>query len=244
MLRLGATTTLLDVDNALYMTAAIDPLPAEKQKKAIFWGLIIEFFARILLVIFFGYLASGTEPLFEIFGLEFTAETLSLLAAGIFLLIRSTRDLFRFFVGVEQEELLPDEGQEQGKSFFRLMVEMSLVNALLSVDTVIALTGSALGSGAAFVAILYLLLFSAVVRLFFVRQIARFIKRYPATNIIILTFLSLIGLELISLGLGLRLPELLFSALMLLALLLAIIYQLRYVAPLPRQRLAADKEEV
>jgi predicted tellurium resistance membrane protein TerC len=106
-----------------------------------------------------------------------------------------------------------------------------LVNALLSVDTVIALTGSALGSGAAFAAILYLLLFSAVVRLFFVRQIARFIKRYPATNIIILTFLSLIGLELISLGLGLRLPELLFSALMLLALLLTILYQLRYVTP-------------
>jgi len=231
MLRLGATTTLLDVDNALYMTAAIDPLPAEKQKKAIFWGLVIEFFARLLLVIFFGYLASGTEVVFEILGIEFTAETLSLLAAGIFLLLRSTRDLFRFFLGVEEAEPLPDEGEEQGKSFFRLMVEMSLVNALLSVDTVIALTGSALGSGAAFAAILYLLLFSAVVRLFFVRQIARFIKRYPATNIIILTFLSLIGLELISLGLGLRLPELLFSALMLLALLLTILYQLRYVTP-------------
>jgi predicted tellurium resistance membrane protein TerC len=242
MLRLGATTTLLDVDNALYMTAAIDPLPAEKQKKAIFWGLVIEFLARILLVIIFGYMASGTKVLFEIFGIEFTAETLSLLAAGIFLLIRSIRDLFRFFLGVEQEEPAPDQNQDQGKSFTRLLIEMSLVNALLSVDTVIALTGSALGSGAAFAVILYLLLFSAVVRLFFVRQIARFIKRYPATNIIILTFLSLVGLELITLGLGGHLPELLFSALMLLALLVAILYQLRYVAPVSQEQLAVDKE--
>jgi predicted tellurium resistance membrane protein TerC len=244
MLRLGLTTTLLDVDNALYMTSAIDPLPAEKQKKAIFWGLVIEFFARIVLVIIFGYLASGTKVLFEIFGIEFTAETLSLLVAGIFLLIRSTRDLFRFFLGAEQEEPAPDQNQDQdqGKSFTRLLIEMSLVNALLSVDTVIALTGSALGSGAAFAVILYLLLFSAVVRLFFVRQIAQFIKRYPATNIIILTFLSLVGLELITLGLGGHLPELLFSALMLLALLVAILYQLRYVAPVSQEQLAVDKE--
>ena len=241
MLRLGATTTLLDVDNALYMTAAIDPLPAEKQKKAIFWGLVIEFFARIGLVIIFGYLASGTEPLFEIFGLEFTAETLSLLAAGIFLLLRSTRDLFRFFFGLKEKETLPDQAQEQGKNFFRLMVEMSLVNALLSIDTVIALTGSALGSGAAFAAILYLLLFSAVVRLFFVRQIALFIKRYPATNIIILTFLALIGLELITLGLGLHIPEAIFSVVMLTALLATIIYQLRYVAPLPQEQIEANE---
>ena len=230
MLKLGATTTLLDVDNALYMTSAIDPLPAEKQKKAIFWGLVIEFFARIGLVIIFGYLASGTEPLFVIAGIEFTAETLSLLLAGIFLLFRSSRDLFRFFFDAQdEEEASPELTQE--KSFFRLMVEMSLVNALLSIDTVIALTGSALSSDATFAAIVYLLLFSAVVRLFFVRQIALFIKRYPATNIIILTFLTLIGLELIALGLGVHLPEAIFSVVMLTALLVTILYQLRYVTP-------------
>ena len=41
LVKLGAATTLLDVDNALYMTAAIEPLPPEKQKKAIFWGLLL-----------------------------------------------------------------------------------------------------------------------------------------------------------------------------------------------------------
>lgn len=232
MLRLGLTTTLLDVDNALYMTATIDPLPAEKQKKFIFWGLVIEFFARIGLVLIFGYLASGTEPLFVIAGIEFTAETLSLLAAGIFLFFRSSRDLFRFFFA-GQEEKDPLLVQTQEKSLARLMLEMSLVNALLSIDTVIALTGSALGSSAAFGVIIYLLLFSAVIRLFFVRQIARFIKRYPATNIIILAFLTLIGVELIALGLGLHLPEALFTIMLLSALLATIVYQIRNVVPSP-----------
>jgi predicted tellurium resistance membrane protein TerC len=129
LVKLGAATTLLDVDNALYMTAAIEPLPPEKQKKAIFWGLLLEFSARILLVLVFGFLASGTEPLFKIFGIEFTAETISLLAAGIFLVVRSTRELFNFFFGSEESESSKDPVQT--KSFSRLLVEMTLVNALL-----------------------------------------------------------------------------------------------------------------
>ncbi len=229
LLRLGVSTTLLDVDNALYMTAAVDLLSPEEQKRAIRWGLFIEFLARLGLVIIFGFLASGTEVLFEIFGISFTAETLSLLAAGLFLLIRSTRDLVRFFMGEDESETEPKQVQE--KSFWRLILEMSLVNALLSVDTVIAITGSAIGSGAQFGLVVYLLLFSAGVRLLFVREIARFIKRYPATNIIILMFLIVIGLELTAQGLGAKIPEQLFNGLMLLALLATILYQLRYTKP-------------
>jgi len=186
LVRLGGMTTLLDVDNALYMTAAIEPLPQEKQKKAIFWGLVIEFATRILLVLIFGFLASGTEPLFELFGIEFTAEMIALLAAGIFLIVRSTRELFDFFFGSEESE--PSKEPVQAKSFTRLLVEMTLVNILLSIDTVIAIVGSAITSGAQFALVLYMLIFSAGVRLLFVQQIAGLIKRYPATNIIILVF--------------------------------------------------------
>jgi predicted tellurium resistance membrane protein TerC len=228
LLSLSATTALLDVDNALYMTSAVDPLPREQQKRAIFWGLVIEFLARIVLVILFGFIASGTEVLFEAFGIEFTAETISLLAAGIFLLLRSARDLLRFFTGEDEDE--PAAGKGQDKSFTRLLLEMSLVNAVLSVDTVIALTGSAIGGGQ-FGLVVYLLLFSAVVRLFFVQQIARFIKRYPGTNIIVLTFLIIIGFELSAQGLGLRVPEALFNAVMLLAFLAAIVWQRRVARP-------------
>lgn len=229
IITLSATTALLDVDNALYMTSAVDPLPPEEQKRAIFWGLGIEFFVRMGLVLLFGYIASGTEVLFEVFGIEFTAETISLLAAGLFLLIRSTRDLIRFFTGKGGDETATDQSQE--KSFSRLLLEMSLVNAVLSVDTVIAVTGSAISNNAHLAVVIYLLLFSAVVRLLFVREIARFIKRYPATNIIVLTFLIIIGIELSAQGLGIQVPEPLFNGLMLLALIVAILYQWRFTRP-------------
>ena len=229
MLWLGISVTLLDVDNALYMTSAIEALPADEQRKAIRWGLLIEFFARLGLVLIFGYLASGTEVLFELFGIEFTAETLSLLVAGLFILIRSARELFRFFIpGDETEE---ETVQVHGRSFSSILVEMSLVNALLSVDTVIAITGTAISGSGQLVAIIYLLLFSAAARLLFINEIARFIKRYPATNIFILTFLIVIGLELTSQGLGFRVPERLINGLMLLALLVTVLYQWRFTRP-------------
>jgi len=223
LLRLGFSTTLLDVDNALYMTSAVDPLPQEVQRRAIFWGLVIEFFARLGLVVIFGFIASGTEVLFEVFGIAFTPETISLLLAGSFLLVRSSRDLVSFFG--DGEEVEPENKEVQDKSFARILLEMSVVNILLSVDTVIALTGSALAGGLDFGVVLILLLFSAVIRLFFIGEIARIIKKYPAINIVVLVFLILIGVELIAQGLGVTVPERLFNGLLLLALVAAIAYQ-------------------
>jgi predicted tellurium resistance membrane protein TerC len=211
------------------MTSVIDQLPPEKQQKAIRWGLVIEFLARLGMVFLFGFIASGTEVLFEIGDIAFTAETLSLLAAGIFLLIHSTMELLRFFVPGSEDE--PSNTQFQEKGFARVIIEMSLVNALLSVDTVIAITGSAISGGGEFVLVVYLLFFSAILRLLFVQEIARFIKKYPVTNIIILAFLIAISIELIAQGLGVAVPERLFNGVMLLALFVAIIYQLRYTNP-------------
>jgi predicted tellurium resistance membrane protein TerC len=224
----GLVDDALDVDNALYMTSAIEELPADEQKRAIRWGLLIEF----------GPSGAGSDLWlpgqwngggFELFGIEFTAETVSLLGAGLFLLIRSLRELFRFIIGDGEPEAEPD--QVQGRSFDSILIEMSLVNALLSVDTVIAITGSAVSGGGELAAVIYLLLFSGVVRLIFVREIARFIKRYPATNIFILTFLIIIGIELTTQGLGVVVPERMFNGLMLLALLVTVVYQWRFTRP-------------
>jgi len=115
---------------------------------------------------------------------------------------------------------------------------MSVVRALLSVDTVIAVTGSAESGGAEFVLVVYLLLFSAVVRLLFVQEIARIIERDPSLNIIIMAFLIAISIELITQGLGAKVLEQFINGLMLIALGTAIVYQWRYNKPdsTPSQR--------
>ncbi len=211
------------------MTSAVDQLPPDQKKKAIRLGLLIEFMARLVMVLVFGFIASGTDVLFEIFGIEFTAETISLLAAGIFLFVRTTRELINFLIGKDEDQ--PAAEDIQRKSFSRVIIEMSVVNALLSVDTVIAITGSAISGGSEFMLVVYLLLFSALIRLLFVQEIAQIIERYPSLNIIIMAFLLAISIELIAQGLGAKVPERLINGLTLIALGTAIVYQWRYNRP-------------
>ena len=229
LLQLSLSVTLLDVDNALYMTSAIDALPPEQKKKAVRLGLLIEFLIRLVMVVIFGFIASGTEVLFVAFGIEFTAETLSLLAAGLFLFVHTTRELVRFFFDKDDNSSAPQNSQE--KSFSKVLIEMSVVTALLSVDTVIAVTGSAISGSAEFTLVLYLLLFSALIRLLFVQEIARIIERYPSLNIVIMTFLIAISIELMAQGLGARVPEQVFNGLMIIALGTAVVYQMRSTGP-------------
>ena len=59
-------------------------------------------------------------------------------------MIRSTRELVRFSIGKNYGEPAPDNIQE--KSFSKVMIEMSVVNAALSVDTVFAINDGAIGA--------------------------------------------------------------------------------------------------
>jgi len=81
------------------------------------------------------------------------------------------------------------------------------------------------------VAIIYRLLFSAAARFLLINEIAQFIKRCPATNIFILTFLIVIDLEQTTHSLGLKVPERLINGLMLQPLLVTVIYQWRLTRP-------------
>jgi predicted tellurium resistance membrane protein TerC len=208
--------TSIDLDNATYTTSAIQHLKPEKQQIAIFWSTILEFIGRLLLVALFLILTNENEPLFQLFGVEFTIESISLLGAGTFLLIRNGRELIGFF----RTQGEPHEAQSvRVSSFGRVLFEMGVVLTIMSIDTVLA----GLGITSVLSSLLFLFLFSAVVRLLFVRQIAAIVVRYPAINIVILTFLILIGIELIIQGLGVDI-EPLFNLIMVVALIVTIIY--------------------
>jgi predicted tellurium resistance membrane protein TerC len=220
--------TTIDLDNATYTTSTIQHLKPEKQQSAIFWGTILEFIGRLLLTTIFLILTNEDEPLFTLFGIEFTIESISLIGAGIFLLIRNVRELIEFFrnQGESHDTRVAKEGSVRS-----ILLEMGGVLTIMSIDTVLA----ALGMASGLINLLFLFLFSAVVRLLFVRQIAAFVQRYPAINIVILTFLVLIGIELIIQGFGLDI-EPLFNVIMIIALIVTIIYHRQRSTPIRQSR--------
>lgn len=216
--------TSIDLDNATYTTNAIQRVKPEQQQIAIFWGTCLEFIGRLLLMALFVVLTNEEKPLFTLFGVEFTVESISLFGAGTFLLIRNGRELIDFFRTRDK----PEETQPIKAGRFRNVIfEMGVMLTIMSIDTVLA----GLGIASGLFALIFLFLFSAVVRLLFVRQVAAFVRRYPAINIVILTFLVLIGAEMILQGFGLDF-EPIFNAILVVALIVAIIYH-RQRARLP-----------
>ena len=215
LLKQGILSTLLDVDNAVYMTSRIKNLSFKQQRQAIIWGLLMEFIGRIALIGFFGSFLSQNKVLFTLVGVKFTPDSISLFIAGAFLLYKSSGDLYEFLTqGEEPSQLKPTEA-----SFLRIMAEMAVVNLILSIDAIIVVSARA----SDFPSMIAIFAISAIIRLCSLEKLAQFIQKYSSINIFISIFMILIGLELFLEGLWFKFPEEIFNAVMVLAIVLTVI---------------------
>ena len=215
LLRQSLFITLLDVDNAIYMTSIVEGLPRQKHRQAIAWGIFSELAGRIILIGLLGAFLSQNEALFTLFGIDFTPDAISLFLAGSFLITKSSHELYQYFRNSEGTQRL----RRTASSFYLLMFEMTVVNLILSLDTIIVVAARALN----FPSIIFIFVVSGLIRLLAIEKVATLIDRYPFVNIVTLVLLVLIGLELILQGLWFEFPEQIFNAIVVLAIGIAIV---------------------
>ena len=193
----GVASTALDVDNALYMTSMSQAVEEKESKALIFWGIAVEYAARVGIAALALTVFTGDETLFSVGDTKVTPVMVAMLVAGLFLFCSNLKDLGDFLIGADDEQAVTS------MSFGRALFEMSVVNVILSLDTVIAVTGEVTNVAAAAV----VLSVSSIIRVLFVRQIAGFMAANPSLKIVTGGFLILIGLSLILQGLGTDFPE-------------------------------------
>lgn len=213
----GLATTSLDVDNALYMTSMAQAVDPKDQNRLINWGLLVEFLGRLGLIALALFVFSGKEKLFTLFGVAFTPASVAMLAAGVFLFISSSRELGEFLGGGEEKTTV------KHMSFGRALTEMSIVNLVLSIDTVVAVVGMT-GN---FTYMVIILAVSTLVRWLFLRQIAAFMQRNPSMKIITSNFLILIGMTLVLQGFHINFPEEAFGLGIVAAFIVQMVFQRR-----------------
>ena len=216
-LSLAIGVTIIDIDNAMYATSQISTME-ERRRLGLGLSLVLEFVGRLILVWLFFTLTNETEPLFTLFGFGLTLEVIALLIAGGYLLISNSQELRKIW----QPEMGQEAALTRKRSFSQLMIEMSIVLTIMSIDTVLVITSLSITVGLA----LSLLLFSAFFRFFFVERLVHFIELYPAVRVFILVLLIAIGVELIIQGLGLDV-EPIFNILIILTVLIYVISQWR-----------------
>src|SRR5438093_9456057 len=93
LLTLTILEIVLGIDNIVFISLLSGKLPAEQQKKARQTGLLLALGTRILLLLGLAFMARMQKEIFTLLGHAFTGRDLVLLASGLFLIWKATREI-------------------------------------------------------------------------------------------------------------------------------------------------------
>ena len=198
LLTLTALEIVLGIDNIVFISILAGRLPGRSQKKARIWGLALAMIMRVLLLLSLSWVVKLTQPLFSVGNFAVSGWALILVLGGLFLLAKSTREIHHHIEG----------GGEHGagasrSSFSGVLAQIVLLDIVFSLDSVITAVGMvdeiAVMIVAVVVAVAVMMVFSGI--------ISDFIQRHPTLKILALSFLLLIGVNLIGEGLGFHIPK-------------------------------------
>jgi predicted tellurium resistance membrane protein TerC len=192
-----ATLTLLEIvlgiDNIVFIAILASRLPVEKQALAYRLGLLGAMVTRVALLMTINWVMQLTDPLFEILGRSFSGRDLILLGGGLFLIAKSTQEIYDKVEGEPEEDI---QGWFNGLP--GVVAQIMVLDIIFSLDSVITAVGMAEHIEVMVTAIVI----AIGVMLLFAKQIGDFVNTYPSMKILALSFLLLIGVLLTAEGLG------------------------------------------
>ncbi len=201
LLTLTALEIVLGIDNIIFIAILAGKLPPEQQKKARQLGLSLALFIRVLLLLSITWIMGLTTPLFTlpVFDRPISGRDLVLLLGGLFLIWKSVREV--------HEKLEDADGHvttSKGKaSFASVIVQILILDAVFSLDSVITAVGMAEQVGVMIAAVII----AIGVMLIFAGSIGDFVNRHPTVKMLALSFLILIGVALVGEAMGHHIPK-------------------------------------
>jgi predicted tellurium resistance membrane protein TerC len=193
LLTLTALEIVLGIDNIIFISILANKLPADQRDRARQVGILAAMGMRILLLLGINWVVSLTQPLFEVFGREFSGRDLILIVGGLFLIAKATWEIHGRMEGDDHVRVTP-----KVTSFWSVIVQIMLLDIIFSLDSVITAVGMAndiaVMIAAVVIAVLVMLVASGYV--------TRLIDRHPTLKMLALAFLLLIGVTLVADGLG------------------------------------------
>jgi len=199
LLTLTALEIVLGIDNIIFISILSSKLPKPEQPRARKLGLAGAFVTRILLLFTIAWIVRLTTPLFRLFGIDFTGRSLILLVGGLFLIAKATFEIHGKLEGSDE----PAEGRNVASSLVAVVVQIMLIDIVFSLDSVITAVGMVsevqIMIAANVVALVIMLAAST--------PISDFVDRHPTIKMLALSFLVLIGTNLVAEGLGHHIPK-------------------------------------
>ena len=198
LLTLTALEIVLGIDNIVFISILSGKLTGPSRQQARVLGLGAAMVTRILLLLSLAWVIGLTQPVFGLFGLEFSGRDLILIGGGLFLLGKSTQEIHDKLEGVEGRRnaaALP--------SLWGVVVQIGLLDIVFSLDSVITAVGMARDLWVMITAIVI----AVGIMMLASGSISNFVEDHPTIKILALSFLLLIGMSLVAEGMGLHIPK-------------------------------------
>jgi len=197
-LTLVALEIVLGIDNIIFISILSGRLPAEQQARARYVGLGLALILRVILLFSLSWVIGLTAPLFTVLHQEISGRDLILLAGGLFLLGKAT---FEIHDSLEGESGHASAGA--GSSFVSIIIQILLLDAVFSLDSVITAIGMVEDVSIMIAAVVVAIAFM----MFFAAPVGAFVGRHPTIKMLALSFLLLIGLTLIVEAFDVHVPK-------------------------------------
>jgi predicted tellurium resistance membrane protein TerC len=199
LLTLTVLEIVLGVDNIIFISILAGKLPEDQRAKARRLGLLGAFFSRILLLLSIAWVVRLTTPLFTVFSVDISGRGLILILGGIFLIGKATHEIHDKLEGGEHA----DADKRAARSLAAVVAQIMVIDIVFSLDSVITAVGMvdqvSIMIAANVIALGIMLAASG--------PISRFVDRHPTVKMLALSFLVLIGTNLVAEGLGQHIPK-------------------------------------
>src|SRR5690625_6168988 len=139
LLTLTVLEIVLGIDNIVFISILTGKLPEEQRPRARLLGLAITMIGRVALLISITWVIGLTAPLFTVFGVTLSGRDLILLGGGLFLLYKATTEIHHRLEG----EPADAADVKAPPSFTGVIIQVLLLDIVLSLDSVITAVGMA-----------------------------------------------------------------------------------------------------
>ncbi len=189
---------VLGVDNVVFISILANKLPEEEQDKARRVGILAAGGMRVLLLLAVGWIIGLESELFAVFDRSFSGKSLILLAGGLFLIYKATKEIHHKLEGEAEHA-----SAKAAPTFAAVIGQVMLLDLVFSIDSVI----TAVGMTDIIAVMVIAILVAIVIMLAASGAIYRFVNSHPSVKMLALAFLLLIGMTLIAEALGEKIPK-------------------------------------
>ena len=202
LLTLIAMEVVLGIDNLVFISILSNKLPPAQRQKARRIGISLALIMRLGLLSTIAWIVGLVQPVFAIAGNEFSWRDLILIAGGLFLVWKATKEIHHSVDPAPSDDVL-DKKAPVAINFTSAIVQILLLDIVFSIDSIL----TAVGMTEHLPIMITAVIVAVLVMLLAADPLANFINNNPTVVMLALGFLLMIGATLIADGFGVHVPK-------------------------------------